>query len=123
MADAIFSRQLRKVRISKGKTQHELASALDLNDKTISSYERAVREPDLGTLRKLALSLNVSLDILVGIKPESEEDIDVITKLLNQMQPQVVQNIRNLLENIHQAGSLNDKNTYSEGQSSEKGVV
>lgn len=100
MADKVFAHQLRTIRLQKGKTQIELANQLKISDKVISSYERAVREPDLKTLRQIALNLGVSLDILLGLKPPND-DIEAINRLLNNMSPQVANNIRNLLENIY----------------------
>jgi transcriptional regulator with XRE-family HTH domain len=95
MADIIFAKQLRKIRTSKRKTQLELAGQLHVSDKVISSYERGVREPDIQTLRRIAIALEVSLDTLL--------DIEAVSKLLCRMPPDVAKNVRNLLENVNES--------------------
>lgn len=103
MADIIFAKQLRKIRTSKRKTQLELAGQLHVSDKVISSYERGVREPDIQTLRRIAIALEVSLDTLLDIRPHLDTDIEAVSKLLCRMPPDVAKNVRNLLENVNES--------------------
>ena len=60
-ADRIVS-----LRRERGLTQKQLASAVNLSEIGIQSYERRVRKPAYDALISLANLFNVSLDYLVG---------------------------------------------------------
>jgi repressor LexA len=47
-------------------SQNDLAEKLNISQQTVSSYENGTREPDISTLKQLALIFNVSIDYLVG---------------------------------------------------------
>lgn len=57
--------QIKKLRLEKKLTQVQLANKLELDQTTVSSYEKNKRLPDIGTLGKLATAFDVSLDELV----------------------------------------------------------
>jgi len=60
-----FADRLTALRKQRGWTQQHLASALELNLTQIKRYETGASQPSLEALRKIALTLNVSLDELV----------------------------------------------------------
>lgn len=62
--------RLRKQRLEKGWTQQQLADRLGTAKSTVSQYENNVNEPDLTTLIRLSLLLEVSADNLLGL-PET----------------------------------------------------
>ena len=65
----ILANRLRKLREERGLTQKELAQALGLSSKsTITNYEQNDRDPDYGTLIKIANYFEVSIDYLLGQK-------------------------------------------------------
>lgn len=57
---------LRDLRKEHGKTQKEIAEAINITDRTYGHYETGKREPSIDTLIKIADYYKVSLDILVG---------------------------------------------------------
>lgn len=59
-----------RLRAQKGITQEEIASALEVSNKTISKWENGTSDPDLSMLIKLADYYGVSSDFLLGIVPE-----------------------------------------------------
>ena len=60
-----FGIVLKKERERIGITQIDLAGLCDIDKETISLYERALRQPTLSTLLKLADALNVEAEYLV----------------------------------------------------------
>ena len=67
-----FGEKLRHVRRMRGLTQAELAEKTDTSNVTISLYERGLRDPSFANLRRLAKSLNVTADYLLGIEKETK---------------------------------------------------
>jgi transcriptional regulator with XRE-family HTH domain len=64
-----FAANLRRQRLANGLSQEQLAAKTGLHPSEVSRLERAVREPRLGTIAKLADALGVSAAKLVaGIK-------------------------------------------------------
>ena len=57
--------RLRELRKSRGISQLKLAMDLNMNQNSISRYERGEREADYSTLIKFADYFNVSLDYLL----------------------------------------------------------
>ena len=60
-----FAANLRRTRKSKGLSQEELGFLCGLHPTEISRLERAVREPRLSTMVRLARALDVKLPVLV----------------------------------------------------------
>jgi transcriptional regulator with XRE-family HTH domain len=60
-----FAAQLVRLRKQRGWTQQRLADALGLNLTQIKRYETGASQPSLEALKKIALTLSVSLDDLV----------------------------------------------------------
>ena len=58
--------RLKEARINKGLTQLQVMKLTNVNHKTLSGYENGVSEPDLETLKILAILYNVSTDYLLG---------------------------------------------------------
>jgi len=58
--------RIRELRTKMKVSQNELAAIIGVTQQAISAYENNLREPDLGTLNKLASYFGVSLDYLLG---------------------------------------------------------
>lgn len=58
--------KLEELRTAKGMTRKEVASYLEIDQSTYGKYELGKREPDFGTVVKLARYFNVSTDYLLG---------------------------------------------------------
>ena len=78
----LFSKRLRILRKNKNLTQAQLGNALNLENSTISSYERNKIMPSSDVLLKIAKYFNVSVDYLIGntddIQDKSEKSIEEI---------------------------------------------
>lgn len=61
-----LGKRLKKAREDKNLTQTKVSKDTNINNKTLSGYERGISEPDLETIKKLAKYYDVSLDYLLG---------------------------------------------------------
>jgi transcriptional regulator with XRE-family HTH domain len=69
-----FHARLAQLRKGKGLTQQALANAAGLNVSQLKRYETGVSQPALDALRKLAVALGVSSDLLLFDKDERGPD-------------------------------------------------
>lgn len=60
------SDNLKSLRISRGRTQKEIANSVNLDISTISAYERGKIIPSLAAVSDLADYFNVSVDSILG---------------------------------------------------------
>lgn len=101
----MFANNLRKAREASGLTQAGLASRLGISRTKISAWEIRRSEPDIETLTRLAETLDISADELLGIplrqslrqlpQPETE-----LMKQLIRLYPEQLAIIRNLVKTI-----------------------
>ena len=66
-----IGKKLRILRELKGYTQTKAAELLQINNKTLSDYERGVTQPDLITLKQIANLYEVSTDYILGNSNDS----------------------------------------------------
>ena len=62
-----FAIRLKELRIEKAYSQSQLAKLLNVDQRTISNWEKAVREPDFNMLIKITQLFDVSADYLLGL--------------------------------------------------------
>lgn len=62
----MLGERLTKLRKNKGLTQEACAKKLGIPRSTYSNYEGGKREPDIETIRKIAVFFEVSTDYLLG---------------------------------------------------------
>ena len=60
-----FSRRLAKIRKDKKMTQQQMADLIGIHVSQIKRYESGDTQPSLEVLRKIALALNISADLLL----------------------------------------------------------
>lgn len=60
-----FGKKVKEIRKSKGLSQRELGEKMGITQQTIAQYERAIEQPKLTTVRKLAEALDVPIGELV----------------------------------------------------------
>lgn len=65
-----FNENLKEARLKSGMSQKDLAENIGVAKSTYSLYESGKREPNVDTIKKIASSLNVSADTLLGIDNE-----------------------------------------------------
>jgi transcriptional regulator with XRE-family HTH domain len=76
-----FAERLQELRKKNKFSQEELAKQVDIHVNVLGRYERGDSNPSIETATKLADSLNVSLDYLVG-KTELLVDESITNKIL-----------------------------------------
>lgn len=64
----VFSKRLKELRESKQLSILALSKQLNVDDTTISRWERNLRIPNIVDLRKIAEFFNVSADYLIGLQ-------------------------------------------------------
>ena len=62
-----FNERLRELREENNLTQVKLAKELFIDQRSLSFYEIGKYEPNLDTLKKIAIYFNVSTDYLLGL--------------------------------------------------------
>ncbi len=62
----IFSKNLKKLRVSKNLTQKQLGELIGASERGIQNYELGLRKPNYDMLIAIADYFDVSLDFLVG---------------------------------------------------------
>ncbi len=60
-----FSRRLASIRKAKSMTQQQMADTIGIHVSQIKRYESGDTQPSLEVLRKIALALNISADLLL----------------------------------------------------------
>lgn len=82
-----FKTNLKKARKSQGLTQSELATRIGLSQEQVACYEKGIRTPTLDKLAKLAQSLGLTYDELLGtIPPEKASNQSAPNTREKQMQ-------------------------------------
>ena len=74
------------LRKENGMTQFELAEKMGVTDKAVSKWERDLSCPDVNTIPKLAEVFGISVDELMQIKAESQnESKQDVTSIINMI--------------------------------------
>ena len=76
-----FSERLKDLRKQAGLTQGGVAEKLWISQPAYASWERGVKKPTQDNLVKIAQTLNVSVDYLVGNSEEKADELDNIELL------------------------------------------
>jgi len=90
-----FGEKLRQLRKEKNLTQKQLAELIGVKNSVISFYEVGDRFPSPEVIRKLAMTLHVSTDYLLGV--ERNETVDVSG--LNEKEKSLVHALVDTLKN------------------------
>ena len=82
-----LSQRLRDIRKEKGYTQIKLAKISGVSRRMIGHYETNVIRPSIDKVKKLAETLDVSLDELLGITPKKKKkkEEDVSYKIMKKV--------------------------------------
>lgn len=66
-----FAQRLRMARAQKYPTMKAMAEAIGIESETYRTYERGEKEPNIQTLQKIIVELNIDADFLImGKLPE-----------------------------------------------------
>lgn len=61
-----FGKLIKELRIEKGLTIKQVATAVEVNVRAYNYYEQSAREPSLDTLKRICDFFDVSADYLIG---------------------------------------------------------
>lgn len=90
---------LLKLREEKRLSQQKLADQLGLSQQSIYKYEKGLAEPDITTLKSMAIIFNTSVDYLIG-HTTLRHKIEAVEKHeLNAFEAGVLENFRKLSSN------------------------
>lgn len=93
----MLDENIRRFRKSKGLTQEELASSLNVVRQTVSKWETGLSVPDADILPQLAILLGVSVNQLLGTE-QSEQTDSLLAQKLKETADELVEKER--LENL-----------------------
>lgn len=65
-AQRLFGKNMRRIRLEKQLTQENVAEAADLHPNYISSVERGERNISICNIARIAIALDVSMEVLVA---------------------------------------------------------
>ncbi|MED9903574.1 MAG: helix-turn-helix transcriptional regulator [Lachnospiraceae bacterium] len=71
----MFAQRLKQLRTERQVSQSELATVLNISNRTISMYEQGNSEPNVETLIKIANYFNVTTDYLIGLSEGKTTDL------------------------------------------------
>lgn len=98
-------KNLRKLRLSKGISQQQLADVIETTQQSINKYENHSTEPDIDTLIKLADYFGTTVDFLIGHPTSSDTAGSPVEPLLTKEEITLIENYRNISkeerESIH----------------------
>jgi transcriptional regulator with XRE-family HTH domain len=97
-----FPQHLAALRKERGLTQHALAEMVQMHISQIRRYEGGQSQPTLDAIRKLAMALHVSADMLLFEKDERgpDEDLKLQFEAVSRLDPEEKQVIRSVIESI-----------------------
>ena len=97
-----FHKRLAQLRKDKGLTQDALASAAGINVSQIKRYETGASQPGLDALRKLAIALGVSTDLLLFDKDERgpDDELRLLFEAVTRFDKEGKRVARTLLESL-----------------------
>ncbi|WP_241158096.1 helix-turn-helix domain-containing protein [Adlercreutzia sp. ZJ138] len=75
MMNVEIAQRLAELRRAQGLSQEDLANKLGLSRQAVSKWERAESAPDMGNLIALADLYEVTIDELLRVSPEVEENV------------------------------------------------
>lgn len=99
---------LQAERLKAGLTQEVLAEMIGIGTKSLSAIECGTAGISLSTLKKTCETLAISSDSLIfGDKEKS--DVETITARLERLSPSQLHIVSNMIANLLEAFSLQDK--------------
>jgi len=61
-----FGERLKELRLEKGMSQFELGQVFSVDNRTVSTWENSIHEPDFDTIIKIAKYFDVTTDYILG---------------------------------------------------------
>ena len=97
-----FDERLVTLRKERGLTQHALAEMVEMHISQIRRYEGGQSQPTLDAIRKLAIALSVSADMLLFASDERgpDDDLKLQFEAASRLDPEEKNVIRSVIESI-----------------------
>ncbi len=97
-----FPERLASLRKNKSLTQQNLADVIKVNVSQLKRYEAGTSQPTLDVLRKMAIALSVSADMLLFDKDERgpNDELKLQFEAVSQMSDEDKQAIKALLDGM-----------------------
>jgi transcriptional regulator with XRE-family HTH domain len=97
-----FPQHLAALRKERGLTQQALAEMVEMHISQIRRYEGGQSQPTLDVIRKLAMALSVSADMLLFEKDERgpDEELRFQFEAVSRLDPEEKKVIRSVIESI-----------------------
>lgn len=104
-----FAERLSELRKQHGLTQQALAEQADIHVTLLRRYEAGKTQPGLDTLRRIAIALSVSADMLLFDPDERgpTDDLRLQFEAINRLTDDEKQTVKRVLEGLllrHEAG-------------------
>lgn len=101
-AELKFYERLIALRKERGLTQQALAGLVEMHISQIRRYESGQSQPTLGAIRKLAVALSVSADMLLFAQDERgpDDDLRLQFEAASRLDPEEKNVIRSVIESI-----------------------
>lgn len=101
-AELNFHERLAVLRKKRGLTQHALSGMVGTHISQIRRYESGRSQPTLDAIRKLAIALSVSADMLLFGPDERgpDEDLKLQFEAVSRLDPEEKKIIRSVIESI-----------------------
>lgn len=102
ITDMEFPARLAILRKEKSLTQKALADAIGIHVSQVQRYESGASQPTLYALRRLAVALGVSADLLLFDKDERgpDDDLRLEFEAAAQLSPEAKQMVREVLRSL-----------------------
>lgn len=97
-----FAKRLAAVRKERGLTQQQMAEVIGIHLSQVKRYESGDTQPSLDVLRKIALALNISADVLLFESSERgpSEDLRMQFEALSQFSSDEKKVAKELLDSL-----------------------
>ena len=97
-----FSTRLVALRKSRNMTQSQMADAVDIHVSQIKRYEAGETQPSLEVLRRIALALHVSADVLLFDENERgpDDDLKLMFEAISQFGPEDKRMVSKILQGL-----------------------
>lgn len=101
----LLGENIKRLRAEKGISQRELARRIDMSGQMISKIEKAETSPSIETLSKIANTLDVSINDLIGDATEAIPAgirLELTQKRIDSLQSTNINSLKNsVIESLH----------------------
>lgn len=75
--------RIKKIRIKNNLTRRELSNLTNIVEISLYVYENGLKDPNINQIKRIAISLNVTTDYILGRIDEKTNEIIILNRILN----------------------------------------